>query len=184
MIAPTPLEEIDGVAWGWTGMACDACDGGGRLTSVECGTVRCAPCFGTGEVYGPIGPAPAPITTPPLRIIVCGDHRRKNHGAVFEALNLLRRERGVAAVLHGEQPGVAGLAAEWAKQSEIPTELFAAHWQEFQSKAPARRNASMIRYGRPDLLVAFPGGGNTIDLIVRAWRRGLPIWLPEGHAYA
>lgn len=56
-LAPTPIEDRDGVAWGWTGMTCAVCDGDGRLTSEEHGTIKCRPCFGTGEIYGPIGPA-------------------------------------------------------------------------------------------------------------------------------
>lgn len=56
-LAPTPLEVRDGVAWGWTGFPCEVCDGDGRLCSAELGTIKCRPCFGTGEVYGPIGPA-------------------------------------------------------------------------------------------------------------------------------
>lgn len=37
------------------------------------------------------------------------------------------------------------------------------------------RNQRMLEEGKPDLVVAFPGGGGTKDMVRRAAKAGVPI---------
>ena len=41
--------------------------------------------------------------------------------------------------------------------------------------APPLRNQRMLDEGKPDLVVAFPGGGGTKDMVRRAVKAGVPI---------
>jgi len=48
-------------------------------------------------------------------------------------------------------------------------------WDELGKKAGPLRNQRMLDEGKPDLVVAFPGGGGTKDMVRRAVSAGVAI---------
>ena len=57
----------------------------------------------------------------------------------------------------------------------IPVERFPADWSEYGKAAGAIRNQQMLDEGTPDLVVAFPGGNGTLDMVRRSQRAGIKV---------
>jgi hypothetical protein len=113
-----------------------------------------------------------------LRVLVCGGRDYSDRGAVFAALDRLKHERGVACVIHGDASGADYLAGEWAEGEDIPVLRFPADWQRYGRAAGPKRNAMMLVGGKPDGVVAFPGGRGTADMVRQAEVCGVPVWRP------
>jgi hypothetical protein len=78
-------------------------------------------------------------------------------------------------LIHGAATGADRLAQAWARNRLIPDREFDANWPEHGGGAGAIRNQRMIDEGKPDLVVAFPGGPGTDDLMQRAKLHGVKV---------
>ncbi len=67
------------------------------------------------------------------------------------------------------------LAAAWARSRGIPARPFPADWNRDGKAAGFLRNVRMLREGRPDLVVAFPGGKGTAHMVGLARRAGVAV---------
>lgn len=54
-------------------------------------------------------------------------------------------------------------------------ESYPADWKKYGSRAGPIRNQQMLDEGKPDLVVAFPGGSGTKDMIARAKKSGVEV---------
>lgn len=79
------------------------------------------------------------------------------------------------AVIHGAYRGADTLADEWARDHKIKPEPFPADWTRLRGRAGPIRNAKMLAEGKPDLVVAFPGGKGTADMVKKARAAGVPV---------
>jgi len=52
---------------------------------------------------------------------------------------------------------------------------FKAQWDKYGKAAGYRRNARMLEHPAPDLVVAFPGGPGTANMVMLAKRAGIPV---------
>lgn len=50
-----------------------------------------------------------------------------------------------------------------------------AEWNKYGKQAGILRNQAMIDLHSPTLIVAFPGGTGTADMIARARKAGIPV---------
>lgn len=76
--------------------------------------------------------------------------------------------------MQGGASGADQLAVKWAEIHNIPVITFPANWRIGRKGGPLR-NAFMLSEGRPDLVVAFPGGPGTQDMVRRAEAAGVPV---------
>lgn len=121
------------------------------------------------------------MTALPRRILVCGG--RTFADARLLAVTLLRvtaepgetRARAGTVIIHGDARGADRLAAMWGLKQELPVEAYPADWTAHGRKAGPLRNHRMLIEGRPDLVVAFPGGRGTADMVARARKAGVPV---------
>jgi len=74
------------------------------------------------------------------------------------------------------------LAAAWALSRGIPAIAFPADWNKDGKAAGFVRNARMLRDGRPELVVAFPGGKGTAHMVKLARDAGVAVLEPAGLA--
>ncbi len=114
-----------------------------------------------------------------MRLIVCGGRDYSDSRAVYRALDRLRALGKVSAIIHGGAQGADSIAGRWAENEGIPVDVFVADWERDGRAAGPKRNQRMIDEGRPDGVVAFPGGRGTADMIARAKNAGLKVWQPE-----
>jgi hypothetical protein len=88
-----------------------------------------------------------------------------NRNRIFEVLSALHRERGIEVILHGAASGADLLSVAWADKNGLPAIGFPANWAKDGKLAGQRRNQKIISEGHPHLLVAFPGGNGTAEMI-------------------
>jgi hypothetical protein len=110
-----------------------------------------------------------------LRVLVCGGRNFSHRAELFAELDRLHGEYGFTIVIAGGARGADAFAVEWAQARGIATQVFAAEWGTFGriGRAGPLRNARMLVEGRPDLVVAFPGGHRTANMVKQAKAGGL-----------
>ncbi len=69
------------------------------------------------------------------------------------------------------------MAREWAEARRVPVQTFRPDWKRFRRAAGPIRNKQMITEGKPDLVVAFPGGRGTANMVELARAAGVPVRL-------
>jgi hypothetical protein len=110
-----------------------------------------------------------------LRILVCGGRNYRDQEHVWTFLSELNAKQPIGLLIHGAATGADRLAQAWARNRLIPDREFDANWPEHGGGAGAIRNQRMIDEGKPDLVVAFPGGPGTADLMQRAKLHGVKV---------
>ena len=73
-----------------------------------------------------------------------------------------------ARVVHGGAAGADTLAHTWAMRLGLEVDMMAADWATHGLAAGPIRNQQMLTDAKPDLVVAFPGGRGTADMVSRA----------------
>lgn len=111
-----------------------------------------------------------------MRLLVCGGRDYRDRDRVYAALDKVRAKYPDIQLLHGGADGADSLAEDWADVSGVGQTVFLAQWDLYGKRAGPMRNQRMLEEGRPDAVVAFPGGSGTADMVSRAERAGLPIW--------
>jgi hypothetical protein len=81
-------------------------------------------------------------------------------------------------IIHGGASGADRLAGEWAASRGIPVEVHPADWQKYGRAAGPIRNQQMIDR-KPDMVVAFPGGRGTADMVRRVRMAGIELVVVE-----
>lgn len=109
-----------------------------------------------------------------MNILVCGGRDYLDSARVNEVLSKLHYERTISIIAGGAN-GADKLAVSWALLNNVPYREFKANWPLHGRKAGSIRNQQMLDEGKPDLVIAFPGGAGTTDMVNRARRAGLPI---------
>lgn len=110
-----------------------------------------------------------------MRVLVCGGRDYNDTETVFSVLSSLVADKPVTAIIHGAAAGADKIAGGWARLSGIPEEPFAADWNEHGRAAGAIRNRRMLVEGKPDLVIAFPGGRGTENMVAQAMKAGVPV---------
>lgn len=114
-----------------------------------------------------------------MRVLVTGGRDFNDHEFIWRALDALQRKRGVDVLIHGTARGADSWSALWARDRGVPEEKYPANWDAYGKAAGHIRNKQMLVEGKPDLLVAFPGGRGTADMKRQATGVGMLIWAPK-----
>ena len=110
-----------------------------------------------------------------MNVLVCGGRDYADARALNVALDAIHREKNITQLIHGAARGADSLAAAWARSRGIPALAFPAEWAMRGKAAGFRRNEAMLRQGRPELVVAFPGGKGTAHMVSLAKAAGVPV---------
>lgn len=98
---------------------------------------------------------------------------------VFDTLDEIHEKRGIVCVIQGEARGADRAAKLWAQDRGVPTEDYPADWERYRKRAGLLRNAEMLVKGKPDVVVAFPGGTGTAHMVRIARDADVPVYQPE-----
>lgn len=110
------------------------------------------------------------------RVLVCGGRDFNDRAYLFAVLDhYITQTGGFECVIQGAARGADTLAGEWADERGVRGLPFPADWEANGRAAGPIRNARMLREGRPSVVVAFPGGRGTDDMIQRSERAGVPV---------
>jgi hypothetical protein len=110
------------------------------------------------------------------RVLVCGGRFYADFEFVGKTLAQVHQALGITLLIHGGGSGVDSLANAWADTEGIPVQVFPVDWEKGGLTTVPARNALMLASGKPDHVVAFPGGPETPDLLERVRAAGIPIW--------
>ncbi len=108
-----------------------------------------------------------------MRVLVCGGRNFSDTSLFGEAVE--RFAPCVTLIIHGGAAGADEMADNWGIWAEIPVECYEADWKRYGNSAGPIRNQQMIDEGKPDLVLAFPGGRGTADMVRRAKAAGIPV---------
>lgn len=121
-----------------------------------------------------------------MRIIVCGGRQYADVIHVWRTLDQIDQDYGgVRCVIDGASDDVTGpyvgadfWGHQWALAHNLPTERFHAEWKTQGRAAGPIRNQRMLNEGRPDMVIAFPGGNGTRNMIALAEKAGVGVVRP------
>lgn len=108
-----------------------------------------------------------------MKLIVSGGRDYTNYTLVEKVLNQVYNEmfpKKITAVVQGGAKGADALGKRWAIENGIPYEQFDADWMRYGKAAGVMRNQEMLDESGECVVVAFPGGRGTFDMIRRAQR--------------
>lgn len=120
-----------------------------------------------------------------MRLLVCGGRdvvrAQQRRDEITLHLDTLHAATPIGLLVTGGAQGVDAIAEGWARAKAIPLAVYPAPWQSKLGRAagPAR-NAWMLRFGQPDLVLAFPGGAGTRSMCELAEAQGVPL---ERHGF-
>ena len=110
-----------------------------------------------------------------MRVLVTGGRNYDDRDRLFAVLDKLHEEAGIDFIIEGGAKGADALAALWADFNDVGRERFEADWENQGSFAGPARNKRMLDEGQPDLVIAFPGGRGTADMVRKARRSGVDV---------
>ncbi len=125
-----------------------------------------------------------------MRVLVCGGrnfanplpkddplHMKKQHEWIFVMMTLseLLGKKDDLILITGSAKGVVQMAANWAQNHGIRNEKYPADWKKHGKAAGPIRNKQMLEEGKPDWVIAFPGGNGTEHMCSIAERAGVKV---------
>jgi hypothetical protein len=132
-----------------------------------------------------------------MRVLVCGGRDYTDRDHIHNTLCKIDAGRGpITCVIHGCATGADNEGMIWAQMMDslgrsIKHAPFKAAWADlshpdavirrrrdgtlYDAVAGHRRNQRMLDEGKPDLVVAFPGGRGTADMVRRAKAAGVEV---------
>ena len=115
-----------------------------------------------------------------FRVLVTGGRAFPDRESVVARLAACRQEAQqwglTLIVIHGACPtGADHWAALWCRRKGVEERRFPAQWDIWGRSAGPRRNQQMLDEGQPDLVLAFPGGRGTADMVRRARAMGVLV---------
>ncbi len=108
----------------------------------------------------------------PVTVLVCGGRDFEGYEIAERVLNGIP----IGKILHGGATGADAIASMYATEKSIPEIVFPADWTTHGKSAGPRRNQQMIDFN-PDIVVAFPGGKGTKDLLTKAEKAKIPCFI-------
>lgn len=109
------------------------------------------------------------------RVLVCGGRDYDDAERLNEIFDASHSFNPISCLIHGAARGADQLAADWALSRDVLCLAYPADWAREGRAAGPIRNQKMIEFGKPDVVVAFPGGRGTADMIRRAEAARIPV---------
>lgn len=78
-------------------------------------------------------------------------------------------------IIEGGAQGADAGARIWARANYVDLIEFPADWKRHGKRAGYLRNVQMLEEGKPDLVIAFPGGKGTAMMVKLARDAGVPV---------
>jgi hypothetical protein len=106
-----------------------------------------------------------------MRVLICGNRLWTDEIFINTHLKILNELYGFSILLSGQSRGVDAIAQIWAKNNNIPIELYPAKWEFFGRKAGFLRNHRMTK--NADILIAFCDTNHNADaeMIIKMMRK-------------
>lgn len=110
-----------------------------------------------------------------MKVLVCGGRDYEDYDRLEDELNLLERAYGSLTIISGCARGADTLAIRYAEKYNDPLERYPAKWHQYGNRAGPIRNQQMLDEGKPDIVVACPGGTGTAHMVSIAKKAGVEV---------
>lgn len=122
-----------------------------------------------------------------MRVLVCGGREFDDWPLFCKTMDKLFEVNGLnnqsvfetreipIYIIHGNAIGADFLARVWCNLWGFKELRYPADWRKHGKAAGAIRNQQMLDEGQPDIVVAFPGGTGTADMVRRAKKIGVEV---------
>ena len=112
-----------------------------------------------------------------MRLLVCGGRNFTNSDEkwVFSELDQFHAKTPITLLIDGDARGVDRIAGKWATIQGIERMVFPADWGKYGTSAGPIRNAQMLKEGLPNIVMAFPGGKGTANMISQAVNQSIQV---------
>ncbi|MCU0613259.1 MAG: DUF2493 domain-containing protein [Candidatus Eisenbacteria bacterium] len=108
-------------------------------------------------------------------VLVCGGRNFADREHLYRSLDLLHKAEPIWVLVEGGAPGADRLAGDWADDREVIHVRHNARWKVNGRAAGPIRNRELRERWPIQLVVAFPGGTGTADMVRRAEAKGVPV---------
>lgn len=78
-------------------------------------------------------------------------------------------------IIAGKAKGADSGAVDWAVVNWVSFKEYPADWSKYGKRAGYIRNKQMLEEGKPDLVIAFPGGRGTAMMVDLAKKAGVEV---------
>ncbi len=109
------------------------------------------------------------------RVLVCGGREFKDANLVSKVLAEVFTTQPNMVLACGGARGADALAERWGLVVGVPVCVYHADWKTHGRAAGPKRNQHMLENFKPDLVVEFPGGRGTKDMVRRARAARVPV---------
>lgn len=112
-----------------------------------------------------------------MRVLICGGRDFSDYLTFAREVRRIELENEpITTVIHGGARGADWCAHLFATSARNLEELaFPAKWKIHGKAAGPIRNQEMLDVGKPDLVIAFPGGPGTADMVKRSRKAGFAV---------
>lgn len=110
-----------------------------------------------------------------MKVLVCGGRNFIDRPWLYSVLDQLGGT--VTEIISGGATGADRYAIHWALERKVPYTEWPADWKFDGKAAGPLRNQRMLERAKPDMVIAFPGGRGTADMVRRAKDAKVPVTL-------
>lgn len=108
-------------------------------------------------------------------VLVCGGRNFTDTEIAYNFLNDLHKQYQFTQVISGGARGADSLADSWPRINDIESIVVPAEWNKFGKAAGHIRNMKMVDEHHPNLVIAFPGGKGTTNMIQYSKRNKIKV---------
>jgi hypothetical protein len=123
------------------------------------------------------------------RVVVFGGRKFSDRRWLYDVLDAAHARRKITCIIEGEMSGADRMARQWAEDRGVAVDPYPADWDNierpgalvrrntrgklYDAAAGPYRNLLMLRRGRPDKAIGFPGGKGTRDMARQCVEAGI-----------
>lgn len=103
--------------------------------------------------------------------VVCGGRDYKDRNLVWRVLDMMI----IDLLVHGGcKTGADFFADLWARNRRQKVKEYPAEWEKYGNRAGPIRNGFMLEDAKPNIVIAFPGGPGTANVVALAQQAKIP----------
>jgi len=112
-----------------------------------------------------------------MRLLVCGGRDYFDWDHFRLRMSQVDARHHIVTIIEGDAAGTDRLAKAWAIEHGRGLETYRADWDgPLGKRAGSERNYRMATEGRPNAVLAFPGGRGTRNMMGVARMLGITVW--------
>lgn len=120
-------------------------------------------------------PSKPPTEEKVMKVLICGGRFFSDKDLFNLHMADFYKKNNISEIIQGGARGADYLAKRWGEIANIPIKEFLPDWETHGKKAGILRNQQMLDEGKPEIVLAFPGGSGTADMVRRAKKAGITV---------